>query len=814
MQVLTIPVNSTEADVETQFIVPVLTRSEFLDIPLEQIKSKQFLAAQDIGKGNKQKKGYIPDFCVYKLSIPVLVIEAKSPSNDVTTAWEEATLYAHALNRAFPSGINPAKRIFATNGVDFLAGDWDAAPALSGKVKHLTVGSSLLDDLKGLIGTSELDRLAELSSVDLRLRGFKRPFNQGNGPALLNSKVDPNTFATDLAPTLRRYFSSRDQNKDPEIYTHAYVSSDEVTSYDRLLESFLKDRVARSRAQQEVQTSRRKAEGVSRRIATFAAERPQSGDLQLVTGGVGAGKSLFARRYKEHLQTDELRERTHWAFIDFNYAPDSLAEASEWACRTFVESLLEEGAPVDLRSAEDQERVFAEDLKDRASYYDRMSKLSPERGELERARDIEEWRIDPLKLTAGMARYLQGDRGDVIVAVFDNVDRRDVENQLSAFQLALWFMNMTRSLVVLQMRDVTFEAFKDTKPLDTYKTGQIFHIVPPRFIDVVKRRLELSLEELARKAPETIKISTKAGPSVSYPKGRAGDFLKQLYLELFQRPTNVSRVLEALAGRNVRKALDMFMAIITSGHMSEQLITSVATGQTARRFPEHLILRILMRQDYRYFHNSSGFVANIFTCESGWARPNNFLVIEILFMLIGARKVRGDNGQMGFLSLARVKEELEACGFVRTDIHAAAEFALKAELIEADSAAATALGDVDSIKATAAGWVHMRLLSSRIEYVYSVIPVTPINEDQLSVRAFELMQLENRVGDLSINQKLQITSAFYAYLNGQYQWLRRDPGYARRKFTGAAYILDKIAEGLEFNRRVQTGPRQFDLLDG
>jgi len=118
-------------------------------------------------------------------------------------------------------------------------------------------------------------------------------------------------------------------------------------------------------------------------------------------------------------------------------------------------------------------------LADRKAFYDRMEAVQVGRGSLECARDIEQWRQDPLKLTRGIARYLQGDRGDNVIVVFDNVDRREAEAQLAAFQIALWFMDQTRCLVILQMRDSTFEKYKNEPPLDTYKTGQIFHISPP-----------------------------------------------------------------------------------------------------------------------------------------------------------------------------------------------------------------------------------------------------------------------------------------------------------------------------------------------
>ena len=337
-----------------------------------------------------------------------------------------------------------------------------------------------------------------------------------------------------------------------------------------------------------------------------------------------------------------------------------------------------------------------------------------------------------MKLTKGIARYLQGDRDENLIVVFDNVDRRETEAQLVAFQTALWFMEQTRCLVILQMRDSTFEAYKNEPPLDTYPTGQIFHISPPRFVDVVKKRLELSLEYLAAEAPEQIKFQTQSGATISYPRGRAGDFLRGVYIELFQRPSNVARILEALAGRNVRRALDMFMAIITSGHMPEDVIASVTQGTGFRLFPEYRILRALMRQDYRFFNNNSGFVANIFNADSRWERPNNLLIPELLFFLIADRKVRGDNGQVGFVALTRLTTLMESLGFVRSDIRDAVHYCVVKELLEVDTSSMDTVRDRDSLKATASGWAHMRILSSRVEYIASVLPTTPMNDKLLS----------------------------------------------------------------------------------
>jgi len=806
---------ATEGDVETLVVLPLLTRGELLGIELSAVRSKEGISARDIGKGSKRKIGYIPDFCAYKHSLPVLVIEAKSPAADVVQAYAEARLYAGEINRSFPPGVNPCSRVLASNGVALLAGYWDAEPQLTTDLESIHVGSPELDQLISLCGSDALEQLARTASEQLNSTRFRRPFNQGAGQAQILSRIEPNTFGADLAPILRRYFSSRDQSTDPDIYSRAYISSNEVTSYDRILESFLKDRLARSKARVEITTSRRRSAELTETISRFDETRPSGGDLQLVTGGVGAGKSLFARRYREFLQPEPLQEKNHWAFLNFNTAsPQDFLRINDWVCESFVRSVLVEGVPLDIRDAADQERIFAPDLADRRAFYDRMEAASPGRGALELARDIEIWRQDSLRLTRGISRFLQGDRGENLIVVFDNVDRRETAAQLTAFEAALWFMDQTRALVILQMRDSTFEAYKNEPPLDTYRSGQIFHISPPRFIDVVKRRLELSLEAIDKEAPEQVKYRTASGTQISYPKRRAGEFLRGIYTELFQGRTNVARILEALAGRNVRRALDMFMAILTSGHMPEEVIASVARGDGFRTFPEYRILRALMRQDFRFFNNDTGFIANLLHCEPRWERPSNLLVPELLFYLIGRRKVRGDNGQMGYVAMSRVLADLQALGFVRSDVHDACKFALTKELIEVETSSLTSIRDVDCIKATAGGWAHMRLLSSRIEYLASILPTTAVDDDKLAAHVYDLMQTENRIGRPSLNRYIAIVEELEVYLRHQYERLRFHPGYADLPASGAAYLLGKVQEALSFARKERSqGPGQLDLLD-
>ena len=110
----------TEGDVEHKIIIPILEK--IFNIPNVNIKAKNYVPSFNIGKGSKFQSGYFPDFTVFVNTLPVVVVEAKSPDKPIELAIEEAKLYALELNKKYKSGVNPAKYIIASNGVQFAFG--------------------------------------------------------------------------------------------------------------------------------------------------------------------------------------------------------------------------------------------------------------------------------------------------------------------------------------------------------------------------------------------------------------------------------------------------------------------------------------------------------------------------------------------------------------------------------------------------------------------------------------------------------------------------------------------------------------------
>jgi len=808
-----------EGDVEQKIIYPLLTEPSFLGIAEEAVKAKSYLAPTQLDKEAGRKSGYYPDYSVWLQGLPVLIVEAKDPSVPSQKGFREACLYARHLNSRYTTDLNPCRFIIATNGVNLLAGFWDQeTPELDLLVADLNQGTEATEKLINFCHASILASHSSIYFSKILVTHGIRPFNLAGGNALLNSKCPLNTFAADLSPILRRYFSSAsNEESNREIAERAYVSSAELTEYDRVLEAMLKDRAPphRDTIVKPIRTSKHEEPILTKAIQEYVTDKPQGGQLQIIQGGVGSGKSLFARRYRDLLEPPELKLTNYWSFIDFNVSQPSLKGAEQWLCEQFIKSFARENPGIDLYSQEAMKGIFSRKIQQRKASYEMLKTVSLEAEVRARVEDFTRWQSDPVVMAEGVANYVVGIKNMSLIVVMDNVDKLELQNQLDAFQLSLWFMERTKAFVILQMRDETYERYKNKPPLDTFRAGITFHIAPPRFIDVVKRRLELGIEYLANNANEKQEFFLDNGARVLLPKGELGNFLKTLYSVIFGKRTNVARLLEALAGRDVRKALEMFVAIVTSGHLSTNAIMSNVLGASAFPINEFHIIRILMRADYRFFSENNDTITNIFHYSNDWSKPDNFLLSEILYFLCMNRKRHGELGLEGYFSVSRICDYIQMLGYDRDDVLNAVNFLLTRGLIIADSFSIAEVSTDNCVKIQASGFVHLRILCERIEYIYGVIPVTPIGDEHTANKLAGFINRESQRGEAKASEKAQAVEILLNFFKAEMTRIREKNPFFDRNTSGAVYVLDSMQHALQKYHKVASGnltPNQLDLL--
>jgi len=443
---------SNESDVEQKIVLPLIKK--VLNYNDQEIRTKDYLAPTTIDKGAGKKMGYFPDYLLYLGGIPVIVIEVKDPEIPSEEGYREARLYSIEINKRYPKNINPIKFIVATNGITLHFSPWDTEKErIVINIEDLMEGIKDYDILKASLERSQLSLHANELRHKLNPIDRYKPLFLIGGPSRQNSQLAHNSFATDLVPLLRKYFDPDETKWSAEILEKAYCSSDEITKYNATLESLLKDRILIKKGVEAVKTTKKKAQVLDDALQKAVDVKSDIPDpFILIIGGVGSGKSMFIERYYRHLINPEVKNATLWAVIDFNTAPQDIDNIEEWICKEFVDDFGKRNGDSEYLSYDSLKRYFAPEI---AKRNDGPYKLIKEHNYDDYIRritdDMAKWYDDPIKLSNGIIRYYSRDKSIPIVAVFDNVDKRDRDQQLNIFQSVQWFRAQNKCFTVLSL---------------------------------------------------------------------------------------------------------------------------------------------------------------------------------------------------------------------------------------------------------------------------------------------------------------------------------------------------------------------------
>jgi GTPase SAR1 family protein len=761
----------TESDVEQKLIYPFLTHASYLNLPSAWVRTKEYMTPTEIDKAAGRRFGYFPDYSVWISGLPLVIIEAKMPDVAIEAALREARLYAVEINKRYPPNVNPIGFILACNGEQLALTQWDSeSSTLASPCVNAMPGSAVLNALQGAIGRAALEETAKKLAAHFQSRPFHSVAAFMGGQVRLNQQLGVNEFAEPLFPTLTKYFGSTSEETPDDVIDRAYVTSDELGRYEGVLETYLKDRTSQIAGTQlkTIETSRHQATGISTEVQKFATNPTFYSRVQLIVGAVGAGKSTFIRRYYRRLMSNHVRERTRWAFLNFNALPPS-EDMQNWVASQFISSFREVNG-IDLHEFDHIEKIFGHELNrfDRGPNK-RLKTMDPVEFERRRASYLDDLTKNPTEFAKCVARHFSGEMGLGIVVVFDNVDKRSRDLQLAIFEAAQWFKDLTRALVLINLRDSTFEAHRDEPPLDAFANAINFYVQPPRFAQVIRKRLELVLEVLPSEVAPQQEYALSSGYRIRYPASRLGEFLMTIYLSLFdQRTLKVASALEALVAKNVRRALGMFADILVSPHIPTNLITGAILTGGASRIQEFRIIRSLMRQRYKFYNGKSSYIRNVMDVDLDHNQPSNFLYADILEYLIRNRKARIDFVQEGYATVRTLKKKMSAAGYDEEDVFSAIETLVQWGLIEPESLIVEGLTDDDAVRMHATGFIHMRFFLDRLEYLVGITTDMRFASRDVAEEIGNIWAGHNHLPDLSRAAKAKVLKRLKTYIEQEY----------------------------------------------
>lgn len=708
----------SESDVEQKLIWRILTETTPIGLGFlpAEIHTKSDIRALPIGKGkSQQQKLYFPDYAIVLGGLPVCIVEAKRPGEDILEALREARLYACELNAQFPSGMNPCIRVIACNGEELASTRWDTSDAeLRIPLDSINTATAIYNEFQEIHQRDRLRAYATTILESITQRPFKMPLQIVGGRTVRNEEIGHNSFGATLQTDFQHIFDPASDEERAYIAKHAYVRSLRRDKYAEPIDRLIRAASPPSVSDPKLIENTQQATEIN---ATLTQRKKLEHQVLLLVGGVGAGKSTFIDHFREVAISEELKSSTRWVRLNLNKAPLNKEEAYKWICVEIKERLQALVPEVDWADIATIQKVFGIELRDL-----KRGVLSLLREDSDAYRDklvteLLKWKDDPLISAKCTMRYVCGDRGLLAVIVLDNCDKRTRDEQLFMFDLAQWVQSEFQSLVVLPIRDVTYDHHRKEPPLDTALKNLVFRIEPPLFAKVLQKRVALALKEIgANDSSEKLTYMLPNGFKVEYPRSDQGMYLASILKSLYEYDRLIRRTITGLAGRDIREALSLFIEFCTSGHVGEHEIFKIRQSNGNYTLPYPIVVRVLLRMNRRFYEGDSSYIKNIFACDPRDARPDMLARFAILHWMKTMWPEKGPSGVKGYHRASSVIEALVPGGHESEVLRREIAYLVRARCLIAEHQRVDNIQDEDLVALAPAGVVHLEL-SNNLDYL-------------------------------------------------------------------------------------------------
>lgn len=752
----------TESDVEQKLIYPLLSSKPPLGLGFDdtQILTKSLLRQKSIGKGKSQKY-YYPDYLISIRGIPVLVIEAKKPTEDLDAAYAEARLYAEEVNSVFPHNINTCQLIIVCNGTETWAGYSDQAePAIKLLFDDFNTENSKYVELLELCSKDKLNDMANKPYIDARGKAiFNTPVSQLGGKRVQNEELEENSFGRTFVLENRSIFDPETEEERGAIVENAYVPSAKREQHiEPLYKEIRKFELPSKKNTTPLATSEptELVEKISQRVD----HKNEVYSLLLLVGNVGSGKTTFVRYFKRVFldkQYPELAKQCDWVFLNMNSAPLTTNEIYSWLKREIISQLQSTYRKVDFSSLEVIQKIFRKEIRsfekglgqllvdDKISYQKELYNMLKSKTD------------DTSVYLESLLCFFKENYGSLPIVVLDNCDKRNKSEQLLMFQVAQWLRTTYKCIVFLPMRDSTYDQYRDEPPLDTVVKDLVFRIDPPDLLKVIQARLDYIIR-ITNQIESTYIL--KNGITVSIKKSELIEYFKCIMLAI-RTNRMASNIFYRLSDRNTRNGIQLFEDFCKSGHILADDIFMIRTVGKEYQLPSYKFLNALLRRNRRYYNGKQSNFVNLFYSLYTDDFPDPFIRIDILLWLkINIGKV-GPTKNKGMFPVFYILKDLQIIGHDAEVINRELNYLVKRGLIISESLM-NKIEKNDLVKISVPGMLHLNLLKN-------VTYLSACAEDLLFKNTAVMTTISRRIATSSYLSKLSMAltaGEMIQYLDG------------------------------------------------
>jgi hypothetical protein len=449
-----------------------------------------------------------------------------------------------------------------------------------------------------------------------------------------------------------------------------------------------------------------------------------TGELFLILGGIGAGKTTFLKRYRRTVGRELLDSKTIWFNVDFLKAPLDPMELETFVFTEILTQLRERYVSPHLETRRNIKRVFKDDIE--VLRETALRHVGNRSEEFEAALDpyLEKWRQNLSAYVPGLLRHCRPKRDLVVVIFIDNVDQLAPAYQAQVFLLAERLTRMIASVTIVSLREESYYAASVMKTFTAYANRK-FHIASPRLRPLIANRISYALKLLER-SEEDIHVIIRGG--IEFDRTAIGDFLKIVQTSIFEQSRTISRFIEAICFGNMRLALQMFTTFLVSGATDVDKMLLIYRRDGAYYVAFHEFVKSIMLGDRKYYREAQSPIMNVFDC--GAQRNSSHFTALRLINVLAARRGEATTEGLGYVLIADlislsedIFDNLEDC--IRT-----LNRLVVRQLVELNTRSTETIDGAEYARLTSAGWYYRRFLVRSFSYLDLVLQDTPLDDER------------------------------------------------------------------------------------
>lgn len=793
----------TESDVEQKLVLPMLTenRPHGLGFPRAEVFTKPDIRDFKIGKGSSSKL-YYPDYIATFSGLPVVIVEAKKPGEDLGTAAAECRLYAAELNACYPANVNPCKYCVVSDGLQTELRAWDSDQIIAGfNLSDVGTVAPAYAEFSRLLANESLQTHALEVHEKTKPKRYFRALTLIGGHTAQNEQIAFNDFGRVLASQFQSFFDPASYTDRLRIVQDAYVGSPRKERYIGEIDRIIRNSSPLAVGSAQLIQNPAEPTEISSRFENLPSLKNK---ILLLVGSVGAGKSTFVDYLRAKGLPAEVQGQTAWVRIDLNPAPVNKDEIYPWLRKEIITGIRSTSPDIDTAKLENLRKVYRAQVRD----FERGEGALFTKGSTEynvRLADLlAKLKADATTTIQSLEQFLCTGRGRLLVIALDNCDKRDRDEQLLMFQVAKYIQQEIRCLVILPLRHETFENHRHEPPLDTALKDLVYRIEPPPFQEVLTKRLGLVISEAKKQGPNHL-VYQFGNSTVRLSAERLERFLHAMMGSLFENKQYGRNIIVGLAGWNIRKAFEIFLEFCRSGYIRTEEIfeRQVLPGQSP--LSHGVVAKVLLRTNRRYYDGDHSFVKNLFQCNPNSAAPCTFLRYWILVWLRAKTNLAGPSGIKGYHQQGALVHDLLTVGVAPESTRPEIRYLAKAGCLLTEHLRTEAIDDGDLIAITPAGHVHLELAYRDFNYLAACAEDTWVSSYELAEGVQQRVTMQPYYRGQSWPNMLTNAGEICAYLGDEQQ-----------KIETARFLPDKTVplEPINFEKLLTEIDAQHGKMNG